>query len=298
MPEEYKMSLIRERFSEILAWVETKKIHNYEDVSAREKAFFADVFQSVFKNDKQLFSELWQKMGTCTAEMIDKNKELEKDFNLKEHLRTHYQDCLGKNKYFEDALNSESISYSPKVENLYSTLQYLSDDQSVEYKAEAKKILDKILSTKGKANQKLFQALENTDITFRISSGKNMDGKCIYERLKPNDKNETLTIVLSEGCFAQHRKGLEMVMCHELGHFIDRIGRPKGYDGGLPRAQEFFADALGYDMARNCGFDVEYFKTENKKFNNDFLNERMSKLSQLQLQDDVRKKMIQNVKES
>lgn len=294
MAEERKMQLIRERFPEILTWVDKKNKGNYEDVSAKEKDFFADVFQTVLKNDKMLFSELWNHMSCCSQEMLDKNKDIEKSFDLKNHLRKHYQDCVGKNQYFEETLNQEKISYSPKVERLYSSLKYLPPEKTADYEKTAAQMLNKIVSARGPASQKLAQALENTDVLFRISEGENMDGKCVYEKLKPTDKKETLVVVLSEGCFHQHKEALGMVMCHELGHFVDRIGRPQGYNGGMQKAQEFFADALGYDMAKHCGFDLEHYKTENKKFNNPFLNERMARIQQLQTQDIARQRMAQN----
>ena len=134
----------------------------------------------------------------------------------------------------------------------------------------------------------------DTDIEFRIISGSQMDGKCQYRKKNPADRKKTLTICLTEGCFNQHRQALGMVISHELGHFIDARGRPDNYQGSLPQSQEFFADTLGYNMARNAGFDIEHYKSETRKMNIPFLNRRMDNLQRLQNNDKSREIMLNN----
>ena len=294
MTDEEKLNLIKQRFPEIISRINREKDTNYENITPREKLFFADVFELVFKKDKALFAELWKNMSTCSEQNIARNKEIEKTFNLKQHLINTRQQLCGKDNTFSADTTQEEIQYRPNMENLYNTMRDLSSEKTPEYIRQAQNILTRLTSAKGKTNQALKEALADTDIEFRIISGSQMDGKCQYRKKNPADRKKTLTICLTEGCFNQHQQALGMVISHELGHFIDARGRPDNYQGSLPQSQEFFADTLGYDMARNAGFDIEHYKSETRKMNIPFLNRRMDNLQRLQNNDKSREIMLNN----
>ena len=66
MTDEEKLNLIKQRFPEIISRINREKDTNYENITPREKLFFADVFELVLKKDKALFTELWKNMSTCS----------------------------------------------------------------------------------------------------------------------------------------------------------------------------------------------------------------------------------------
>ena len=222
-----------------------------------------------------------------------KSRVMENGFGLKKHLAAEYREMFGADADFDKKLAQENVVYRPTVENLYLNYQFLDEAAAASYKQQAAEILAKIAENPGKANQKLREALEGVNVEFRIFKGEPLDGKCQYQKVCPEDANKTLVVNLSEGCFKEHQQGLGMLMAHELSHFVDGKGRPDGYQGKLPEAQEFFADAAGYRMAKNCGFDIEHCKAENRKLNAPFFNRRMDKIEVLQRNDEALERAFQ-----
>ena len=287
MGDKRKAELIRGKFADIIARLEIEKNSNYENMSSQEKAFFKDVFETLQKSDPKLFLQLFQTITTCSEKSVNDNKIIEQHFDLKEHLRSMHNDLVGKDSWFEGKLAEDTVKYQPAVDNLYLNYNYLEPKDAEPYIKQAEKVMEQLANNPAKPNQKLAQNLKDEKIVFRIFKGDKMDGKCQYRKLNKEDKNRTLVINLSEGCFTKHREALGMVMAHELSHFVDGKGRPEGYQGKLPVAQEYFADALGYKMAANCGFDIEHYKAENRNLGQSFFSERMDYIEQLQQNDKV-----------
>ncbi len=281
MTEDEKMIKIRERFPEIVARVNFEKNTDYQNISNREKLFFADIFEFVQQHDKLLFKELFTAMTMPTDDIVKQSKKIEQGFNLKEHLSSSYLSLVGRNSAFEKEIANEDIHYAPTVENLYMNYKYLSSEKAAEYERTARQILDKIISVPGKANAELKHKLEKVALKIKVFASEEMDGKCQYD-----GKFGILTISLSEGCFGKHKNALGMVMGHEMGHFIDASGRPAGYAGKMRHSQEIYADAVGYKMAASCGFDLEHYKAENRQKGN-FFSERMDILEKLQVVDNA-----------
>ena len=46
-------------------------------------------------------------------------------------------------------------------------------------------------------------------------------------------------------------------------------------------------------MAKNCGFDIEHYKAENRKLNAPFFNRRMDKIEVLQRNDEALERAFQ-----
>lgn len=287
MEENRRLELIRDKFPEIVARLNVEKNSNYENMSSQEKIFFKDIFETLQKADSKLFMELFQTITTCSEKSIQENKMMEQNFDLKDHLQLLHNDLVGKNTLFDKKLADDVIKYQPAVDNLYLNYSYLDAKDADGYVKQAENVLEKLKNNQAKPNQKLAQCLDNEKIVFRVFKGDRMDGKCQYRKLNKEDKRRTLVINLSEGCFNKHKEALGMVMAHELSHFIDGKGRPEGYQGKLPVAQEYFADALGYKMAANCGFDIEHYKAENRNLGQSFFSERMDYIEQLQQNDKV-----------
>lgn len=281
MTEDEKMAKIRERFPEIVARINSEKNSNYQNISNREKLFFAEIFEFVQQHDKFLFKELFVAMSMPTDDIIKQSKEMEHGFNLKEHLLSSYLSLAGKNSAFENGIADEDIQYAPTVENLYMNYKYLSSEEAAGYEKTARQILDKITSVPGKANAELKRKLEKVTLKMKVFASEEMDGKCQYD-----GKSGVLTISLSEGCFGKHKDALGMVISHEMGHFIDASGRPAGYAGKMGRSQEMYADAVGYKMAASCGFDLEHYKAENRR-KGGFFSERMDAVETLQVVDNA-----------
>lgn len=287
MTDDEKLALIQKRFPEIVSRLNKEKETDYGNVTPREKLFFKDVFETLSRTDKKLFLELYQNIATASEQMVAKSRAMENGFGLKKHLAAEYREMFGADADFDKKLAQENVVYRPTVENLYLNYQFLDEVAAAPYKQQAAEILAKIAENPGKANQKLREALEGVSVEFRIFKGEQLDGKCQYQKVCPEDANKTLVVNLSEGCFKEHQQGLGMLMAHELSHFVDGKGRPDGYQGKLPEAQEFFADAAGYRMAKNCGFDIEHYKAENRKLNAPFFNRRMDKIEVLQRNDEA-----------
>ncbi len=281
MTEDEKMIKIRERFPEIVARVNFEKNTDYQNISNREKLFFAEIFEFVQQHDKSLFKELFTAMITPTDDIVKQSKKIEQGFNLKEHLLSSYLSLVGRNSSFEKGIADEDLQYAPTVENLYTNYKYLSQEKAAGYEKTARQILDKIISSPGKANAELKNKLEKVTLKINVFVSEDMDGKCQYD-----GKFGILTISLSEGCFGKHKNALGMVMGHEMGHFIDVSGRPAGYAGKMRCSQEIYADAVGYKIAASCGFDLEHYKAENRRKGR-FFSERMDVLEKLQVVDNA-----------
>ncbi len=287
MGENRKLELIRDKFPEITARLNVEKDSNYENMSSQEKALFKDMFETLQKADPKLFMSLFQTITTCSEKSVQDNKIMEQNFDLKEHLQLLHNELVGQNVLFDKKLTDDVITYQPAVDNLYLNYNYLEPKDEEKYVKQAENVLEKLRSHPSKPNRKLAQCLDDEKIVFRIFKGDKMDGKCQYRKLNKEDKKRTLVINLSEGCFNRHREALGMVMAHELRHFIDGKGRPEGYQGKLPAVQEYFADAVGYKMAVNCGFDIEHYKEENRNLGQSFFSERMDYIEQLQNNDKI-----------
>ena len=281
MTEDEKMIKIRERFPEIVARVNLEKNSDYQNISDRDKSFFAKIFEFLQQHDESLFKELFTAMSVPTDDIVKKSKEMEQGFNLKEHLLSSYLSLVGKNSSFENGIADEDIQYAPTVENLYTNYRYLPSEKAEKYEMEARGILDKITSVSGKANAELKKKLEKVTLKVKVFDSEEMDGKCQYD-----GKSGILTISLSEGCFGKHKDALGMVICHEMSHFIDASSRPAGYAGKMWRSQEKYADAVGYKMAASCGFDLEHYKTENRR-KGGFFSQRMDAVETLQIVDNA-----------
>lgn len=73
-----------------------------------------------------------------------------------------------------------------------------------------------------------------------------------------------------------------MLIAHELGHYVDGVGRPADFRLNLPESQEYTADILGAEMALNAGYKVTAFSRELKSKNSAFLQRRGSALEKFQ----------------
>lgn len=78
MTEDEKMIKIRERFPEIVARVNFEKNTDYQNISNREKLFFAEIFEFVQQHDKSLFKELFTAMITPTDDIVKQSKKSSK----------------------------------------------------------------------------------------------------------------------------------------------------------------------------------------------------------------------------
>lgn len=290
MTEDEKLAKIRERFPEIVGRINEEKITDYKKVTDREKKFFAEIFEFVKEHDKTLFLQLFEAVGSGTNEIeqVSKAKEAACGFNLKTHLLTEYVSLLGRNGDFFREVERENVEYGPTMENLYVNYRYLPAERVEGYEQTANEVLQKIVSSSGKANKVLKEKLDGVCVKFGIYAGDKMDGKCQYD-----GEAKTLLISLSEGCFTKHRDALGMVMCHELGHFVDASGRPDGYLGKMGCSQEFFADAVGYKMASASGLEIEHYKNENRRAGT-FFAARMDKIENLQVMDRARRSFGQH----
>lgn len=183
---------------------------------------------------------MFQNVTAASERMTENSRAMENDFDLKAHLAHGSREMFGADADFDERLTREDVVYGPTVENLYLNYNFLDEAAAAPYKQRAAEVLAKVVANPGKANQKLREALEGVNVEFRIFKGEQFDGKCQYQRICPEDKDRTLIVNLSEGCFKEHQQGLGMLMVHELSHFVDGKGRPEGYAGKLSESQEFF----------------------------------------------------------
>lgn len=292
-----KVDFVRQKLSKLQSRLEQLKDTDYSSVTASDCRMLGDYLRSSSQEEK--ISILTSMMSLSDTNKAN-NARIEENFSLSSHLKGKYKELVGSDKELFSSIDKEGeVRYQSNIANIYTSNKYLEEKESQKYISIAQTYLEILSDSAGRPNKALKDALKDKNVIFQIFDTPAMDGKCEYKKINPEDTEKSVVISLSTGCFDDKNIGaLGMIMAHEFGHFMDVKDRPEGYQGHLPLGQEMFADAIGYNMSVNAGFNTEKFKSYNKnlgdKINNPILIARSENLQRLQNNQDFFSKTQQN----
>lgn len=295
---------IEQQMPEMLALINSLKADYYTNITdtQREKIKQTmDFLVSHFKESKgqALFTEIYNHMREPTQLQKVRNKLIEKNFDLNDHLRKLAKE-YGKmssadlSKCFAE---KEPVSVGLNIIPLYTSNREQPAgpeyDRCVEL---ANTAWQKMTEPHNSPNQTLAELAKEKKLTFKILDSDKFDGRFAAEKLSQNE----LVIELTRGCFSPERlPDMPMLLAHECGHLIDACKRPQGYLGDCKNGEEYVADSCGAQMAMNAGFEISgytrFLQETGNKHNNPLLINRANILKKI-AQNHQQEKIIQNHK--
>ena len=198
------------------------------------------------------------------------------DFDLHAHLAGlagMIEEQNGQSFYRNLQQEGETLNRSLNVKELWRSGKMLPDSENTDKIKRLKKFFARLCAADGKINRHLQAMSEQYPVLSALSKGKTKDGEC---RMIDDEKGRRCLICLNEGAFADERL-LPMLIAHELGHYIDSIGRPTDFRAHLAENEEHTADILGAETALNAGYKTTAFSRELKSKNNVFAGARQGR---------------------
>lgn len=172
----------------------------------------------------------------------------------------------------------EPLNRSLNVKELWRSGKLLPAEAHADKIEVAEEIFARLCAADGKINRRLKELNECCPVSFAVVGSADKDGEC---RMINDENGRRCVVSLNEGAFGDRRL-LPMLIAHELGHYVDGVGRPADFRLNLPESQEYTADILGAEMALNAGYKVTAFSRELKSKNSAFLQRRGSALEKFQ----------------
>lgn len=271
-----------ENLEKIAALAEQLKLSGYENARPEQKSEIAETLDFLYagrdepETRKKLMSLLEFISEPCADAPIGNT-----DFDLHAHLAglaDMIEEQNGQLLYRDLQQESETLNRSLNVKELWRSGKMLPDSDNADKIKKAEEIFARLCAADGKTNRHLQAMSKQYPVSFGVVGGQSKDGEC---RMINDEKGRRCLICLNEGAFADERL-LPMLIAHELGHYIDSVGRPADFRAHLAKNEEHTADILGAEMALNAGYKTTAFSRELKSKNNAFLQARGNALEQFQ----------------
>lgn len=282
-----------ENIKKIMALAGELKVSGYDKARPEQKAKIAETLDFLYAGrsspDKQ--EKLMALLQFISEPLSSEQQSVDFDFHA------HLNDLAelietkdGADFYRRLQQAGETLNCSLNVKELWRSSKPLPADDNVDKIKKAEEIFTRLCEADGKSNRYLRDLNAQYPVSFSIVSGQDKDGEC---RIVNDEQGKHCVVNLTEGSVSDERL-LPMLIAHELGHYIEGMGRPDGFRGQLPESQEYTADILGAEMALNAGFRINGMSRELKKKNNSFLQARgnaLDKFGQLYQQADLERRL-------
>lgn len=271
-----------ENMEKVTALAGELKIAGYENARPEQKAEIARTLDFLYagRDEPETQRKLMSLLEFISEPLPGASAE-KADFDLHAHLAS-LADMIeaGDGAAFYRSLQREDepLNRSLNVKELWRSGKLLPAEAHADKIEVAEEIFARLCAADGKINRRLKELNECCPVSFAVVGSADKDGEC---RMINDENGRRCVVSLNEGAFGDRRL-LPMLIAHELGHYVDGVGRPADFRLNLPESQEYTADILGAEMALNAGYKVTAFSRELKSKNSAFLQRRGSALEKFQ----------------
>lgn len=271
-----------ENMEKVTALAGELKIAGYENARPEQKAEIARTLDFLYAGrDEPETQRKLMSLLEFISEPLPGAPAEKTDFDLHAHLAS-LADMIeaGDGAAFYRSLQREDepLNRSLNVKELWRSGKLLPAEAHADKIEVAEEIFARLCAADGKINRRLKELNECCPVSFAVVGSADKDGEC---RMINDENGRRCVVSLNEGAFGDRRL-LPMLIAHELGHYVDGVGRPADFRLNLPESQEYTADILGAEMALNAGYKVTAFSRELKSKNSAFLQRRGSALEKFQ----------------
>ena len=271
-----------ENMEKVTALAGELKIAGYENARPEQKAEIARTLDFLYagRDEPETRRKLMSLLEFISEPLPGASAE-KTDFDLHAHLAS-LADMIeaGDGAAFYRSLQREDepLNRSLNVKELWRSGKLLPAEAHADKIEVAEEIFARLCAADGKINRRLKELNECCPVSFAVVGSADKDGEC---RMINDQNGRRCVVSLNDGAFGDRRL-LPMLIAHELGHYVDGVGRPADFRLNLPESQEYTADILGAEMALNAGYKVTAFSRELKSKNSAFLQRRGSALEKFQ----------------
>lgn len=271
-----------ENIEKIAALAGELKIAGYENARPEQKAEIAETLDFLYagRDEPETRQKLMSLLEFMSEPLSGASAE-NAGFDLHAHLASladMIEDGNGAAFYRHLQKEDEPLNRSLNVKDLWRSGKLLPAEEHADKIKAAEEIFARLCAADGKINRRLKELNDRCPVSFAVVGGRDKDGEC---RMINDENGRRCVVSLNEGAFGDRRL-LPMLIAHELGHYVDGVGRPAGFRWNLPESQEHTADILGAEMALNAGFRVNGMSRELKGKSSAFLQKRGDALEQFQ----------------